>query len=177
MSSVISTAEPPAPLDETEQGRRPVWARVRAWSAAQWIAASIIIVAIALAGLVVRNVVVLVTRPDTHVPRSVSMEQATGVRFDRVAVVGDGGLVEVRYTALNVDKAQAFQEDSGLTPRLVSEDRAGGTSRVSVMRQGHNMRAGQTYYFIYQNTGGAVRSGERVTVVVGSHQLQHVPVR
>jgi hypothetical protein len=45
------------------------------------------------------------------------------------------------------------------------------------MRQGHNMRAGQTYYFIYQNTGGAVRSGERVTVVVGSHQLQHVPVR
>ncbi|KQX62010.1 hypothetical protein ASD06_15915 [Angustibacter sp. Root456] len=148
-----------------------------AWSAAQWVSAVLTVLALALGGLVARNVVVHQATHDVSVPRSGAMELATGVRFDRVAVVGDGGLVEVSFVALDVDKAQAFMEDSANSPTIRAEDRAGGTERISVMRQGHNMRPGQTYYFVYQNTGGAVRPGEHVTLVVGSQQLRHVPVR
>ncbi|MGN6299564.1 MAG: hypothetical protein ACTHN8_00540 [Angustibacter sp.] len=151
--------------------------RLRAWTAVQWAAAALMVLVLALGGLVTRNVIVRLSDHEVTVPRSVAMEQATGVRFNRVAVVGDGGLVEISFVAVDVDKAQAFMEDTARSPKIRAEDRAGGTERISVMRQGHNMRPGQTYYFVYQNTGGAVRAGEHVTLVVGSEQLRHVPVQ
>ena len=44
------------------------------------------------------------------------------------------------------------------------------------MKPGHLIRAGQTYYFVYQNTASAIRPGEMITVQYLSHQLHHVPV-
>ena len=61
-------------------------------------------------------------------------------------------------------------------PVLRSEARDGSTNRVSIMRQGHINRAGATYYFVYQNTGGALRAGEDVTIEYGGLRLEHVPV-
>lgn len=110
------------------------------------------------------------------VPQSAAMEQATGVRFSRVAVVGDGGLVMVEYVVLDVEKATAFQADRPHVPTLSSEARRASTQKVSIMKPGHLIRAGQTYYFVYENTGGALRSGEQVTLSYLDHVLRHVPV-
>ncbi len=114
--------------------------------------------------------------PGAPMPQSASMESATGVRFSRVAVVGDGGLVMVEYVVLDVEKATAFQEDRPHVPTLTSEARDGSTQRVSIMKPGHLIRAGQTYYFVYQDTGFAIRPGETITVQYLSHELRHVPV-
>ena len=175
MSAVTDAPQVAAPTPSTRFGQAR--ARVGGWTAVQWASTVLLVAVLVLAGVVVRNVLVRTASHEVRVPRSVAMEQATGVRFDRVAVVGDGGLVEVSFIALDVDKAQAFMEDTARSPKLRAEDRSGGTERISVMRQGHNMRPGQTYYFVYQNTGGAVRAGEHVTLVVGSEQLEHVPVQ
>jgi len=112
----------------------------------------------------------------TTVPQSAGLEARTGVRFSRVAVVGDGGLITLFYVVLDVEKATAFQADRAHPPRLASEARHGGTQRASIMRAGHAMRAGQTYYFVYENTAGAIRSGEQVTVSYDGVSLRHVPV-
>ncbi|GAA2495836.1 hypothetical protein [Terrabacter carboxydivorans] len=114
--------------------------------------------------------------PGRAVPQSAGMETALGVRISRVAVVGDGGLVTMSYVVLDVDKASRFQADTKHPPVLRSEARDGFTDRVSVMRQGHINRAGATYYFVYQNTRGALRAGEDVTVEYGGLRLEHVPV-
>ena len=114
--------------------------------------------------------------PGRAVPQSAEMETTLGVRISRVAVVGDGGLVTLSYVVLDVDKASRFQADTKHPPVLRSEARDGATSRVSVMRQGHINRAGATYYFVYQNTGGALRAGEDVTIEYGGRRLEHVPV-
>jgi hypothetical protein len=176
VTELTEVPDGPAPVQRVSWARR-LRERLAAWSAVQWASAVTMVLVLALGGLVVRNVAVRLTDHEVTVPRGVAMEQATGVRFNRVAVVGDGGLVEISFVALDVDKAQAFMEDTARSPKIRAEDRAGGTERISVMRQGHNMRPGQTYYFVYQNTGGAVRAGEHVTLVVGSEQLQHVPVQ
>lgn len=110
------------------------------------------------------------------VPRSAALEDLTGVRVSRVAVVGDGGLVTVFYVVLDPEKASRFQADREHSPKLSSEEREGGTQRTSIMRTGHQMRAGQTYYLVYQNTGGAVRPGEPITLTYGGRALRHVPV-
>jgi hypothetical protein len=96
--------------------------------------------------------------------------------MSRVAVVGDGGLVTLSYVVLDVDKASRFQADTKHPPVLRSEARDGSTSRVSIMRQGHINRAGATFYFVYQNTGGALRAGEDVTIEYAGLRLEHVPV-
>jgi hypothetical protein len=133
-------------------------------------------------GLVLAGVVssaYVLTRPSsrsTAFPQSAAMENQLGVRFSRVAVVGDGGLVTVTYVVLDSEKASRFQSDVAHPPALLSESRHIGTKRVAVMKQGHALRAGQTYYLVYQNTRGALQPGEHVTVVDGSLKLAHVPV-
>ena len=104
------------------------------------------------------------------------MEQQLGVRFSRVAVVGDGGLITVTYVVLDSEKASRFQSDAAHPPVLVSESRDLRTQRVSLMKQGHTLRSGQTYYLVYQNTRAALRPGEHATIVDGDVQLPHVPV-
>ena len=112
----------------------------------------------------------------TLFPQNAALEDKLGVRFSRVAVVGDGGLVTVSYVVLDSEKASRFQTDQAHPPVLVSESRSESTKRVSLMRQGHDLRAGQTYYLVYQNTHAALRSGEQATIVEGDVHLVHVPV-
>ncbi|MGW6194659.1 hypothetical protein ACWF0M_00795 [Kribbella sp. NPDC055110] len=109
-------------------------------------------------------------------PQSTAIEQQYGVRFSRIAVVGDGGLITLTYVVLDSEKATRFQSDVQHPPELRSEARDGGTKRVSVMKQGHSLRAGQTYYLVYQNTKGALRHGEKASVQVGNLVLPHAPV-
>lgn len=119
------------------------------------------------------------TRPDPQprgFPHSVGMEQQLGIRFSRVVVVGDGGLVQLSFVILDPDKATEFEASLKKPPAILSESRPGGTTRISVMKQGHNLIAGQTYYLVYQNTRGAIHAGERVSIVAGHLRLAHVPV-
>jgi hypothetical protein len=113
---------------------------------------------------------------DTPFPHDAAMERATGVQFTRVAVVADGGLVMVAYVVQDVEKATAFQADRAHVPTISSEARDKATNRVSIMKPGHLIRAGQTYYLVYQNTDGALGSGERASLTYRGHELPHVPV-
>lgn len=109
-------------------------------------------------------------------PQSAAIEDALGLRFSRVAVVADGGLITVSYVVLDAEKAARFQADAAHAPVLESEARDGSTTRVSLMKHGHDLRAGETYYLVYENTAGALRSGELVSIDVGTLGLAHFPV-
>ncbi|MDQ2749453.1 MAG: hypothetical protein M3Y44_07985 [Actinomycetota bacterium] len=112
----------------------------------------------------------------TAFPSNSAMEAQLGIRFSRVSVVGDGGLITVTYVVLDSEKAARFQADVTHPPVLLSESRNGATKRVALMKQGHALRAGQTYYLVYQNTRGALQHGERTTIVDGGLRLEHAPV-
>lgn len=110
------------------------------------------------------------------VPHSAAMEDELGIRFSRVAVVGDGGLVTLTYVVLDSEKATRFQSDVQNPPVLSSDSRPGSAKRVALMKQGHNMRPGSQYYLVYQNPRDLVRHGEKVTIHYGKLTLAHVPV-
>lgn len=156
---------------QTGSAVRSDWRSTR--SVAQWVVAIVIaILVVVIAG----NVVASRHPASAAVPESSAMENALGVRFSRVAVVADGGLITVSYVVLDSEKALRFQADRDHPPVLRSEARDGGTRRVSLMKQGHLLRAGQTYYLVYENTAGAVRAGEQVTIDDGDLHLLHMPV-
>jgi hypothetical protein len=109
-------------------------------------------------------------------PQNAAMEDQLGIRFSQVAVVGDGGLLTVTYVVLDSEKASKFQNDVAHPPILKSELRKGSASRVSLMKQGHTLRAGQKYYLVYQNPADLVRHNEKIEIDYGQLSLKHVPV-
>jgi len=136
----------------------------------------VITVLAALVALIIGNIAQSRAEASRAVPQNAVMEKALGVRFSRVAVVADGGLITVSYVVLDPEKASRFQLDGAHPPVLHSEARGLSTSRVSLMKQGHTLRAGQTYYLVYQNTRGALRPNEQVSIDSGALHLRHVPV-
>jgi hypothetical protein len=110
-------------------------------------------------------------------PRDARMESSLGVTFNRAAVVADGGIVELRYTVLDVQKASKFQNDVHHPPVIKSEKRGGNpVYRTALMKQGHTLRGGQTYYILYLNNHNSVRPGETVEIDAGGGKLVSVPV-
>jgi hypothetical protein len=112
-----------------------------------------------------------------RVPEDRQLESSLGIRIQQAAVVADGGLVEIRYTVLDGQKASRFQNDVHHPPVLHSERRKGDVYRAALMKQGHELRPGQTYYILYLNNANTIRSGETLEVEAGGSRLQHVPVR
>ena len=129
-----------------------------------------------LVALIIGNVVQSRAQASRAMPQNAAMEKALGVRFSRVAVVADGGLITVSYVVLDPEKAGRFQLDGAHPPVLHSESRGLSTKRVSLMKQGHTLRAGQTYYLVYQNTRGALQPNEQVSIDAGALHLRQVPV-
>ncbi len=109
-------------------------------------------------------------------PTDQRMEQQLGVRFSRVAVVADGGLVQVTYVVLDSDKATRFQDDRADLPVLTNPDTGASTKRVALMKQGHSLPVGQSFYFVYQNDG-TVRSHDEATITTHGLTLTGVPFR
>ena len=136
----------------------------------------VITVLAALVALIIGNVAQSRAEANRAVPQNAAMEKALGVRFSRVSVVADGGLITVSYVVIDPEKASRFQLDGAHPPVLHSEARGLSTNRVSLMKQGHTLRAGQTYYLVYQNTRGALRPNEQVSIDAGALHLRHVPV-
>jgi hypothetical protein len=116
-------------------------------------------------------------RPSYHVPRSAQLESATGVRFTQAAVVAHGGIVEVRYVVLDAQKASRFQSDTKHPPRLTGERSHKVSWRTALMRQGHELRPGQTYYILYLNNANGIRRGDTLQIDEGRVRLTNVPVR
>lgn len=159
-------------LDTAATDRRP---RSRG-QRAQVIA--VVLIVLGCVGLVARNLNSTTgTGAASHkMPQNAAMEDQLGIRFNQVAVVGDGGLLTVTYVVLDSEKASKFQSDVAHPPILKSERRKGTASRVSLMKQGHTLRAGQKYYLVYENPADLIRHNEKIEIDYGQLSLKHVPV-
>jgi hypothetical protein len=139
--------------------------------------------ALILAGLGVysltRSSGVAGARLDTTPPLLSPAEFArrAGVRIVRVAITGDGGLVDLRYQVIDSSAADSIH-DPDAPPQIVDE-----RTRVVVneLYMGHahhgQLKVAHTYYLIFNNPGNLLRAGTRVTVQLGAARLAHVPVR
>lgn len=102
---------------------------------------------------------------------------SVGSRVVRVSASGFNGLIDVRYQVADADKASVIH-DAKYPPALVDE-RSGQVIGRLLMGHSHSgaFRAGVTYATVFENPGGLVRPGDRVSVVLGPVRLQHVVVQ
>ena len=130
----------------------------------------------------------------THSPRAVigapmptssQIEDQWGIRFTQVQLMGDNGLVELRYQVLDSTKANRLHADStslSVIPSIRVEGLDVPITSRSLMFHIHNDWTqnldGKVYSIIYGNPGGAVYVNGLVTIVMSDGlKLRHVPVR
>ena len=117
-------------------------------------------------------------RAPYQVPKDPEVENELGVRVDRATVIAAGGIVEIRYTVLDNQKASRFQNDVHHPPTIRSEQHGGNIYRTALMKQAHDLRPGQSYYILYLNNAGAVHRGDSIEIdTPGNKRLLHVPVQ
>lgn len=139
---------------------------------------SVLVLAAALVGVLIwRLGGAAEAKSDYRVPTDPAMENSLGIRVDAAQLVAGDGIVEVRYTVLDAQKASKFQNDVHHPPVLHSERRAGDVYRTALMKQGHDLRPGQSYYVLYLNNANTIRRGDTIEIADGPNHLAHIPVR
>lgn len=123
----------------------------------------------------VANEAKALSRPTSPLVSEGRFEARSGVRISQLAVTGAGGLLDLRFQVLDSDRANSVHQ---IPPMLVDERTGVVVNELFMGHQHHGrMRAGQSYYLIFNNPGNLVVPGSRVTVQLGPAQVAHVPVR
>lgn len=105
------------------------------------------------------------------------LAERSGVRLTQVAVTGGGGLIDLRFQVLDPNRANSLHDAA--TPPAVIDEKSGLVVRDLLMSHAHTGKytSGQTYYLVFENPGNWIRRGSKVTVLLGSAQVEHVVVR
>jgi hypothetical protein len=111
-----------------------------------------------------------------HVPQDSEVEGKAGIRVTRVSLAADSGLIDVRYVVLDPSLATKWTGNTDKPPIMHNERTDERFDRVAAMRDGHDLRPGQTYYLIYLNKDGNVHRGDKIDLSIAGTQLTAVPV-
>lgn len=103
--------------------------------------------------------------------------ESSGVKISQVAVTGDGGLVDLRFTVVDANKAAALHDPTH--PPAVVDQRTGLVVKDLLMSHAHTapFKAGVTYYLVFNNPGNWVHRGDKVAVLLGNARVENVTVR
>jgi hypothetical protein len=146
--------------------------------------AALLVVSILLAALVISIVAVRMataaggTAAPLHVPTAPTsrpIEALYGIRISQIGVTADGGILDMRFVVLDPEKAHQLGH-GGVKMSLIVEDGNRLLDSEAMAPHGGGLRAGSTYFALFRNDGGLLRSGSQVTVVVGRLRLQHLTV-
>jgi hypothetical protein len=102
------------------------------------------------------------------------IEDEWGIRVIHVALVAQGGLLDLRYQVTNPEKAYDLFDAVEYIPRVIAED--GTESSMNDDPHTHDLEFGYQYFFLLRNVSGSVKPGSYVSVAVGDKVLPYVPV-
>ncbi len=111
---------------------------------------------------------------DARVVSAAAFEAEYGIRFDLVGVTAAGGLVDLRFTVVDGEKAGNLFHSQASSPVLYTS-----TGTVLRMKRGmiHHLSlvTGGRYFVLYSNRGGTVQAGTIVSVVIDGIRTE--PIR
>lgn len=174
-SLVAAVPEPgnagPAPLEPARVSPARRLPR-RTWLAAM---AGVVILPIAVAAvLTVTAAGSIGSVSDAAAARVVSaadMEEEYGIKVNLVGVTAAGGLVDLRFTVVDKDKAAHVLHDAASMPELLVESRGAVLSAPKPMAHKLTLLDGASYFLLFPNSGGVVQGGTPVSVVIDRIRL------
>jgi len=127
--------------------------------------------------------------PKVVIPSPVDPEQAKklaeqwGVKLISLNLTAADMMMDFRFRVLDADKALPLF-DHRIKPYVVAERSSiklpvPMAAKVGAMRptnRGKNIKANKNYYMIFANPDRHVKSGEKVTVIIGDFRVEHLTV-
>ena len=105
-----------------------------------------------------------------------AIEAQWGIRVTHIAVLADGGLIDFRFQVIDPDKAgPLFSLDK--RPAMIVESTGQRVDSLYHPNMAHDVQAGESVYFIYNDTQGALKPGTAVSVLLGDLRLEHIVVQ
>jgi hypothetical protein len=115
---------------------------------------------------------------------SLTIEEAWGIEIQGIRLVAADYMLDFRYRVLYPEKAMPIL-DYKIRPYLI--DQASGvkfgvptSQRLGAMRTTNRAKkpmSGKIYYVFFANPGKFVKSGNKVTIVIGDFKLQDMVVQ
>ncbi len=102
------------------------------------------------------------------------MESRYGIKVNLVAVTAAGGLVDLRFTVVDKDKALNVLHGATSMPELLVEPSGKVIRAPTGMRHKVTILDGGSYFILYSNPGGAIQAGTHVSVVIGDVRLEPI---
>jgi hypothetical protein len=110
-------------------------------------------------------------------PASSAIESTYGVRFDRVVVVANGGMLQINYTVLDESKAPALHDEATLPYLQLADGTKLNTPGIAGHAHSRSTPAvGAGGYILLANSKALVGEGIEVSIHMGELRLDHVPV-
>jgi hypothetical protein len=110
-------------------------------------------------------------------PASIAaIQQRYGVRFTMLGLTASGGMLDLRFVAVDADKVEQLGHH-GTKIRLVVEHTGRTLNSEQMTPHFGKIHVGSQYFALLRNDGNALQQGDLVTVVVGKLALEHLRVR
>jgi hypothetical protein len=111
---------------------------------------------------------------DARLVSATDLEEEYGIRVNLVAVTANGGLVDLRFTVLDKDKAGHILHDAASLPELLLADRGAVLRAPQPHAHKIELLDGASYFLLFPNSGGLVQAGVPVSVVIDEVRLEPV---
>jgi hypothetical protein len=107
-----------------------------------------------------------------------------GIELISLRLTAAGYMIDFRFRVLNVEKAKVFF-DNRVKPHLVVErsnaklpiPMAAKVGAFRTTNRGQNIKPDKIYYMVFGNPDSHVKSGEKVTMVIGGFMAKHLKVQ
>lgn len=108
------------------------------------------------------------------------LEKKWGIQFESIRMTANDHMVDFRYRVLDADKAQALF-DRKSDPYLQDHDSGKvlgvpNTAKIGPLRTSNKPKEGRIYWMFFGNTG-VVKTGDKVTVVIGDFKAENLVVQ
>lgn len=108
-------------------------------------------------------------------------QEASGILVERVSLSAAGVMIDMRYRILDLEKAQKVLNNSA---RLMMIDQKTGAilpvpdmAKVGKLRQlPKNQEPSRIYWMFFRNTGGVVKQGSKLSLVMGDVKIKDIVV-
>jgi hypothetical protein len=104
-----------------------------------------------------------------------AIQERYGVRFTMLGLTASGGMLDLRFVAVDADKVEQLGHH-GTKIRLVVEHTRRTLNSEQMTPHFGKIHVGSQYFALLRNDGNALRQGDLVTIIVGKLALQHMRV-
>lgn len=110
----------------------------------------------------------------TRVLTPLQLEEEFGIRIRLVGVTAGGGLIDLRYRVVDLDKALPLLGTHETMPSLVDAKSGAELKAPETMMHHEGLKADRTYFMHYPNSGNRIKPGAQVAVVMGDIRVEWI---